>query len=315
MQIGAQFFTVRNQCQTLDDFALTLKKVADIGYKTVQISGTCPYEAQWLREQLDKNGLQCVLTHIPVPRLVGETAQVIADHHVFGCENIGLGWYAFNEEKEEESYAHFMNTFPKVAQDIRAGGRYFMYHNHDQEFKRAPGGGSQIILEKLAQEIPAEVMGFTLDTFWVQAGGGDPAQLRVGSQIVFDMLVGDQTAPQVQHKLVRPGRFGDAAVQGEIPEGFLGAVIFAVGQLHADILLAVNDRNGQMDAAKKAQQLSFPGVPVLIDHQFVAIAAELWRQGFQQAEVPAVGTAQQRAGGDQNLLHAIILSRCGRECL
>ena len=181
MQIGAQFYTVRNQCQTLDDFALTLKKVADIGYKTVQISGTCPYEAQWLREQLDKNGLQCVLTHIPVPRLVGETAQVIADHHVFGCENIGLGWFAFNEDKAEESYAHFMEVFPRVAQDIRAGGRYFMYHNHDQEFKRAPGGGSpagssQIILEKLAQDITADIMGFTLDTFWVQAGGGDPAQ-------------------------------------------------------------------------------------------------------------------------------------------
>ena len=173
MRIGAQFYTVRNQCQTLDDFALTLRKVADIGYKTVQISGTCPYEAEWLKEQLDKNDLQCVLTHIPVPRLVGETAQVIADHHVFGCENIGLGWYAFNEEKEEESYAHFMATFPKVAQDIRAGGRYFMYHNHDNEFKKLDG---QIVLEKLAQEIPAELMGFTLDTFWVQAGGGDPAQ-------------------------------------------------------------------------------------------------------------------------------------------
>jgi sugar phosphate isomerase/epimerase len=181
MKIGAQFYTVREQCKTLDDFALTLRKVADIGYKTVQISGTCPYEAQWLKEQLDKNDLQCVLTHIPVPRLVGETAQVIADHHVFGCEHIGLGWYAFNEDKAEESYAHFMETFPKVAEEIRAGGRYFMYHNHDQEFKRAPGGGSpagssQIILEKLAQDIPADIMGFTLDTFWVQAGGGDPAQ-------------------------------------------------------------------------------------------------------------------------------------------
>ena len=32
------------------------------------------------------------------------------------------------------------------------------------------------ILEKLAEEIPADIMGFTLDTFWVQAGGGDPAQ-------------------------------------------------------------------------------------------------------------------------------------------
>ncbi|MBE5796114.1 MAG: sugar phosphate isomerase/epimerase [Clostridiales bacterium] len=174
MQIGAQFFTVRNQCTNLDDFALTLRKVADIGYKTVQISGTCPYEAQWLKEQLDKNGLQCVLTHIPVPRLTGETAQVIEDHRVFGCDNIGLGWYAFDESKEDANYAHFMATYPAIAREIREGGKYFMYHNHDQEFQRTADG--RIVLEKLAEEIPAELMGFTLDTFWVQAGGGDPAQ-------------------------------------------------------------------------------------------------------------------------------------------
>ncbi len=172
MQIGAQFYTVRNQCQTLDDFALTLRKVADIGYKTVQISGTCPYDAQWLKEQLDASGLRCVLTHIPVPRLTGELEQVIADHHVFGCENIGLGWYAFNET---DTYEAFMATYPAIARKIREGGRYFMYHNHDQEFKRTPDG-RQIILERLAEAIPAEDMGFTLDTFWVQAGGGDPAQ-------------------------------------------------------------------------------------------------------------------------------------------
>ena len=174
MQIGAQFYTVRNQCQTLDDFALTLRKVADIGYKTVQISGTCPYDAQWLKAQLAANDLKCVLTHIPVPRLVGETQQVIADHHVFDCDHIGLGWYAFDESKEETSYANLMKTFVPVAEEIRAGGRYFMYHNHDQEFQRAADG--KIILEKLAEEIPADVMGFTVDTFWVQAGGGDPAQ-------------------------------------------------------------------------------------------------------------------------------------------
>ena len=170
MQIGAQFYTVRNQCQTLDDFALTLRKVADIGYKTVQISGTCPYGAQWLKEQLDVFGLRCVLTHIPVPRLTGELPQVIADHHVFGCGNIGLGWYAFNET---DTYENFMATYPAIARKIREGGRYFMYHNHDQEFKKI---GGKLILEKLAEEIPADIMGFTLDTFWVQAGGGDPAQ-------------------------------------------------------------------------------------------------------------------------------------------
>ena len=31
MEIGAQFYTVRDFCKTLDDFAETLKKVADIG--------------------------------------------------------------------------------------------------------------------------------------------------------------------------------------------------------------------------------------------------------------------------------------------
>ncbi len=173
MQIGAQFFTLREQCKTLDGLALALKQVADIGYRTVQISGTCPYEPAWLDEQLKKNGLRCVITHTPADRLVGETAQVAADHDVFGCDHVGLGWYAFNEEKENESYAHFISTYLLVAQALKARGKLLMYHNHDQEFKRL---GGKIVLEKLMEDVPADLMGFTLDTFWVQAGGGDPAQ-------------------------------------------------------------------------------------------------------------------------------------------
>ena len=36
MKIGAQFYTIRDYCKNLDDFAESLKKVADIGYTTVQ---------------------------------------------------------------------------------------------------------------------------------------------------------------------------------------------------------------------------------------------------------------------------------------
>ena len=173
MQIGAQFFTLREHCKTLDDFALSLKKVADIGYRTVQISGTCPFEPAWLRDQLKQNGLECVITHTPADRLQADPAQVAADHDVFGCEHVGLGWYAFNEEKEEESYAHFIKTYLPVAKKLHEHGKLFMYHNHDQEFKRRNG---KLVMEHLLEDIPADVMGFTLDTFWVQAGGGDPAQ-------------------------------------------------------------------------------------------------------------------------------------------
>lgn len=172
MQIGAQFYTLRNTCQTLEDFAESLKKVADIGYQTVQISGTCDYEPAWLADQLKANGLKCVLTHISKEKLLSDPAQVARDHDVFGCDYVGLGYFSFEEDKPETSFDYFFEHYPKVAETLHGAGKYFMYHNHDHEFQKRDG---KLILAHIADTIPAECMGFTLDTFWVQAAGGDPA--------------------------------------------------------------------------------------------------------------------------------------------
>ena len=172
MRIGAQMYTTRETCKTLEGFADTLERIADIGYKTVQVSGTCSFEAEWLKKQLDRTGLQCVLTHTPQARMLSEPDKVIADHSVFGCDYIGLGFWAFDPERDM-SFEKFMATWPAVARKIKDGGKYFMYHNHDREFIHRDG---KPILQLLAEQIPADIMGFTLDTFWVQVGGGDPAQ-------------------------------------------------------------------------------------------------------------------------------------------
>lgn len=172
MRIGAQLYTVRAACTTLEDFAETLKRVAEIGYTTVQVSGTCAYPAEWLKERLRENGLRCVLTHIPAERLSGETQKVAAEHDIFGCEYVGLGYYPFRESKQEESYDHFVETYLPVAKRLKSLGKYMMYHNHDQEFQHRKG---RTILANLAEDFPADCMGFTLDTFWIQTGGGDPA--------------------------------------------------------------------------------------------------------------------------------------------
>lgn len=50
MEIGAQFYTLRDYCKTLEGLSESLKKVVDIGYKNVQISGVCAYEPAWLAE-------------------------------------------------------------------------------------------------------------------------------------------------------------------------------------------------------------------------------------------------------------------------
>ena len=104
MEIGVQFFTLRDFCKDLNGFSESLKKVADIGYKYVQISGTCEFEAEWLKSELDKNGLKCVLTHTPADKLINSTEKVSAEHTIFGCNNVGLGWYGFDAGKDEIKY-------------------------------------------------------------------------------------------------------------------------------------------------------------------------------------------------------------------
>lgn len=78
MEIGAQLYTVREHTKTLEDFSRTLEKIAAIGYRNVQVSGTCAYDPAWLKAELDRTGLRCVLTHTDPGRIAAETDTVAA---------------------------------------------------------------------------------------------------------------------------------------------------------------------------------------------------------------------------------------------
>lgn len=172
MELGAQFYTIRQFCGTPEGIAESLKKVADIGYKTVQISGTCDYDPAWLKSELDKNGLRCVLTHTPGEKLKADPVKIARDHDILNCKYVGLGWFGF-DDKNKKTTADFINDFKETAHILHEYGKYFMYHNHDLEFNKEDG---RLIIEKLAEEMPADEMGFTLDTFWIQAVGADPSE-------------------------------------------------------------------------------------------------------------------------------------------
>ena len=173
MKIGAQFFTLRNHCKTLDDLSLSLRKVADMGYSTVQLSAVCEFEADWMKQELDRNGLKCVVTHTPVDKLKGDLKKVCDDHKTFGCHNVGLGMFTFKNDTPEERYAAFLEEYAPVAKGIKEQGLLFMYHNHNAEFRKI---GGKTILRKMAEDFAPDEMGFILDTFWIQAGGANPVE-------------------------------------------------------------------------------------------------------------------------------------------
>ncbi len=173
MTIGAQLYTVREHTKTLSDFSQTLKKIADIGYTTVQVSGTCDFSPEWLADELKSTGLKCVLTHTKPDKLLEDAGQVAAEHKVFGCRYVGLGSMPGAKPDLAGAYGNFVKNFMPVAKTIADSGLYFMYHNHAFEFTKSECG--KTYLDLMASAFPAEILGFTLDTYWVQAGGGDPA--------------------------------------------------------------------------------------------------------------------------------------------
>lgn len=174
MIIGAQLYTAREFCKDLENLSETLKKVADIGYKTVQLSGTCDCEPQWFKEQLDANGLKCVLTHTRGDRIIADPKKVCDEHKVYDCRNIGLGMISGGRDLTEEKYLKFVADFKPAAKEIAANGCKFFFHNHCEEFTARFNGKSCI--DRMLEDFAPEELNFTLDTYWVQYAGCDTCE-------------------------------------------------------------------------------------------------------------------------------------------
>jgi len=173
MKTGAQLYTVRDFCTNLDDFAQTLEKIAAIGYKTVQVSGVCAYEAGWLKEQLDKNGLECAVTHTAYDKFLNTPDKVALDHLAFGCKYAGIGSAPNEFANPQVDYDRFLAEMKPAAQTLKAHGVTFCYHNHQYEFNKLNG---EKVIDKMTQDFSLDELSFILDTYWVQFSGGDPAE-------------------------------------------------------------------------------------------------------------------------------------------
>ncbi len=174
MKIGAQLYTLHRQLTTLEAFAEGLDRVADMGYTTVQVSGTCPYEADWLAEQLKRTGLTCDLTHVNFDRMTEDPAKVAADHAKFGCKYIGLGMMPNlpTVEDKQQVYNEFSERVAPVLKTFKEHGAMFMYHNHALEFNYKLGG--RMMMEHMMEDF--DNFGFILDTYWVKYAEQDPVE-------------------------------------------------------------------------------------------------------------------------------------------
>lgn len=182
MKTGAQLYTVRAYTQNEKDYKCTMDKVAKMGYRTVQLSAIGKgLRPEWIREVCDEAGLEIVLTHSDVNRILYDTQKLIEEHDILGCKYIGLGAMP-DKYRTPEWLSHFASDFKEPAKMMADAGKLLMYHNHDFEFRKFAAcdvenaAPDKYMIEYMLEWFDSSELGFTLDTFWVQAAGADVCQ-------------------------------------------------------------------------------------------------------------------------------------------
>jgi sugar phosphate isomerase/epimerase len=167
-QIAAQMYSFRQFWATPAEFLDTLGRVKAMGYDAIQVSPSMPaMPAAELRKQLDDAGLLPVSACKKGASAIDQTDEVIDYLQELGCAHTVYPCPPVLETEEEVvALAHKLEA---AAVRMREAGITLGYHNHAIEFNRY---GNRTMLDIVYEEAPH--MDAEIDTYWVQAGGGDP---------------------------------------------------------------------------------------------------------------------------------------------
>lgn len=169
MKLGAQFYSIRTECTTPEALYASMKKIKEIGYDIIQISGVCDIEAERLKAYSEELALPITCTHKPYDAIVNDTDNLIAYHKTIGCPVIGLGSMAGEYRGSLEGCRTFIKNTREAVKKINDAGLTFTYHNHSFEFDPVDGTN---LFEILFEEFPEA--NFLPDVYWIKHGGYDP---------------------------------------------------------------------------------------------------------------------------------------------
>ncbi|MBW8001006.1 MAG: sugar phosphate isomerase/epimerase [Planctomycetes bacterium] len=173
-QVALQIFTIREHLQSADDFAKAMQKIRDIGYEAVETCHLDCANANEIKKVLDDVGLKCCGNHFSSGTVIENTQQVIDDLNSLDCEyaiiSSSIEWV---ETPTTELVLDLAKKFDAAGKVLRGAGKNLIYHNHSDEFKKLDG---KLALDIILENTDAANVGFEIDTYWIQHGGGDPAK-------------------------------------------------------------------------------------------------------------------------------------------
>lgn len=176
-----QAYTVRDL--TSKDFAGTMKKVAGVGYKFVELAGYGNLKtAREARKALDDAGLKPISGHYAIDLLEGKIEQVTEDAMTLGIDTVVCPFLPEPRRKTADDYKKVAESLQRAGEQLHGQGIILGYHNHDFEFKKF---GDKTGLELIFDNTPAHLVCAEVDVYWVKFAGSDPVALidRLGDRV------------------------------------------------------------------------------------------------------------------------------------
>ncbi len=169
--IALQLWTLREHLQTREDVPRTFERLRSIGFEQVELYSGLPLAARELKRIADGAGLGICASHEEPAAVVSEPARVAERLHQLGCR------YAVYPQPHRpletiEQVLELADQLTLAGEVLRRSGQLLTYHNHALEFRKL---GGKAILDWLYERSDPVMLHAELDTYWVQAGGADPA--------------------------------------------------------------------------------------------------------------------------------------------
>ena len=169
--ISLQFYTIRDAFST--DPMGTLERVADIGYRGIEIGGYGNKNRDDLVAKINDLGLTVTGAHVGIESMQNDFAGVLEENRALNNENIIVPWTDAKYRGSVENLRATGATLESLAEKLGAEGLTLSYHNHD--FELTEQHDSKTALEILFEAAP-QYLQVELDVYWVKKGGKNPAE-------------------------------------------------------------------------------------------------------------------------------------------
>jgi sugar phosphate isomerase/epimerase len=165
---GLQLYTVRSILQ--DDFEGTIRKIAEIGYREVELHDLFDYTPTRVRAILEGAGLTAPARHVGLADLRARIEEVMDESKTLGCRWIVCPFIALHE-RTLDAYRKVADELNAAAQACQEAGLSFAYHNHNFEFEPVDG---IVPYDLLLEGTDGDRVAMELDIYWMTKGGANP---------------------------------------------------------------------------------------------------------------------------------------------